>query len=202
MNGANCSDMWRAINCFPSPADVLTRTSIRSAARTTNPESRWWDTSKKAFYLNERPESNRYALCFQPFSNQISSYSLFDSERLVWQTEDRSWAVFMMGCLATQGDAIQLHGKTIVSANPMPLCLANLVIQRGAGVVGFEEGEHNRRWVYMLDDIKEIWNWLNEWGLGSKVGTASSALVSWLNSYGHSNRANAVNRAQTLRRRY
>ena len=84
----------------------------------------------------------------------------------------------------------------------MPLCLANLVIQRGAGVVGFKEGEHNRLWFYMLDDIDEIWNWLNEWGLGSRVGTASAALVSWLNSYGHSNRANAVNRAQTLCRRY
>jgi hypothetical protein len=202
INGVNSSDMWVPIINLPSPIDLLTRSSIRSSARSGNSESKWWDISAHGFYLDTRPKGNRYALRFQHFSNQISSYSLYDSKELIWQTEDRSWAVFLMERLAPSPGAASLDKETLIAVSPLPLGLAHFVIQHGAGVVGAEEFEKLHIWSYPLVDATAIGNWLLKWGLSPDADRSSLAIRRWVKGFRRGDQETTMKDSYTLGKRY
>lgn len=202
INDAKNSDMWSPIRILPSPKNVLSHSSMRSAARVGDAESRWWDAAGQGFYLENHNESDLYALSFRRFSNQISSYSLFDRENLVWQTEDRSWAIFVFSRLAAEPNAISLHKNTLITKNPMPLGLAHFTILQGSGVVGFHESEGVCHWSYPVAKVETVADWLTNWGLGLEGERSSLAMQRWVRGFRHTERNRPAKGSYAFSKRY
>ena len=183
INDVKSSDMWDPVRSLPSPQQVLAHSSMRSAARISDSESRWWDPLGPGFYLEERNKSDRYALGFRSFSNQISSYSIFDRDNLIWQTEDRSWATFVFSRLAAESGAISFHNNILITKFPMPSAVAYCTILQGSGVVGFHECEGVLSWSYPMSNDKAVVDWLSIWGLGLAGKRSSLAIQRWVKGF-------------------
>ena len=202
INRVQESDRFEPINWLPSPMEILGKSSQRNDSKTSNLRGMWWDKSLHRFSLNIQPDIDRFTLRFQPYESQISSYSLYDSGRLIWQSEDRLWAIFLVERLESNASGVIIDDERLASMNPLPLGLSHAVLQKGAGVVGATQSNNGCRWFYYCRGVESIEKWIDGWGLETKKEQKSWAMRRWMASFDIASRKPTAQEYRALMNRY
>jgi hypothetical protein len=178
---------------LPTLTDILRRMTPRYRIDLATQEVLFWNSTTRRF-SDIRDRSKPIELHMSVLQQGQRIYSLLRSDRLLWATESRAWAVLIHRVVAGE-PAFSRAADRIVAKQSLPSVFADAAAS-GGGVAVRTTGD-GLQWMYRFADPKTLDEFLSAWT--TRPVPDRRALVRWATACANTQ---GEHRGKALMRRY